>query len=74
MPIIKYGKHYGFYLPEVFINRWLKKNKNPGDGKMVSLWSVWFGLNIFWNLDHPIPNLMFCANSPNEIKKCIHWV
>lgn len=39
MPIIKYGKHFGFYLPEVFINRWLKKNKNPGDVKMISLLS-----------------------------------
>lgn len=39
MPITKYGKHFGFYLPEVFINRCLKKSKNPGDGKMVSLLS-----------------------------------
>lgn len=39
MPIIKYGKHFGFYQPEVFINRCLKKNKNPGDVKMISLLS-----------------------------------
>lgn len=37
MFIIKYGKYVGFYLLEVFINCWLKKNKNLGDGKMISL-------------------------------------
>lgn len=37
MFIIKYGKYFGFYLLEVFINCCLKKNKNLGDGKMVRL-------------------------------------